>query len=40
MRCEEEKEEKRLEDQRARIQREYEEEQRKQKKAVVRDSSL
>lgn len=40
MRIEEEKEEKRLMEQRARIQRDYEEEQRKQKKIEVRSSTL
>lgn len=40
MRIEEEKEEKRLVEQRARIQREYEEEQSKQKKIEVRSSSF
>ena len=40
MRIEEEKEEKRLAEQRARIQWEYEEEQRRQKKIEVRSSSL
>lgn len=40
MRIEEEKEEKRLAEQRARIQREYEEEQSKQKKIEVKSSCL
>lgn len=40
MRIEEEKEEKKLADQRARIQREFEEEQNKRKKIEVRSSSF